>query len=183
MDHGPWTVEVHNNFYFLRQITVALETIVRGTEVISCFSQSKDELVLEFYSKTRHLFLVASLQPELQCLSFPPKYNRARKNSIDLFPEIIGQSVLGVRQFTNERSLALRIGESMLLIFKMHGKQSNVILRGREGASTVFRHNLPADCDLDPETLDRDIDWSRETFEEKQDDLRSLYVTFGRPVW
>lgn len=173
---------MHNNYYFLRQLSVALNTIVRDTEIISCFSQSKDELVLEFYSKEQHLFLVASLQPELQCLSFPTKYNRARKNSIDLFPEIIGQSVLGVRQFTNERSLALRLGETML-IFKMHGKQSNIILSGPGSDATVFRHNLPADLELDPETLDRNIDWSREAFEAKQDDLRSLYITFGRPVW
>lgn len=174
---------MHNNYYFLRQLTAALDERVRNTQIISCFSQSKDELVIEFYSKAQHLFLVASLQPELQCLTFPATFHRARKNSIDLFPEIIGQTVHGLRQFTNERSMALRIGESIQLVFKMHGKQSNVILRGPEGVVTVFRNNLPADLELNPDTLDRDVDWSRQAFEAKQEDLKSLYFTFGRPVW
>ncbi len=174
---------MHNNFYFLRQLSVALDTIVRDTQIISCFSQDKDELVIEFYSKAEHFFVIASLLPELQCITFPATYKRARKNSIDLFPEIVGQNVHGVRQFTNERSLAFHIGESMQLVFKMHGKQSNVILCGPERAVAVFRHNLPADLNLDPNTLDREINWSREAFDTKRDDLRAHYFTFGRPVW
>ncbi|MDZ4714675.1 MAG: NFACT RNA binding domain-containing protein [Cytophagales bacterium] len=174
---------MHNNFYFLRQLSNSLEKRIQGFTVVSCFSQNKDELIFEFNSGGASFFLKATLGAEFQCLSFPSGFSRARKNSIDLWEEIIMKKVTGARQFQNERSFALLLEGSLAVVFKMHGKQANVLLFQDQRAIKIFRNNFAADADLTLKDLDRTIDWSWESFQGNQDDLARTYVTLGKPVW
>lgn len=174
---------MHNNFFFLRALAVELDGLLQGFTLVSSFSQSKDELVIEFNNGTRSIFLKASLLPELQCLSFPATFHRARRNSIDLFSEVLMKPVTGVYVFRNERSLGIRLEDAYEIIFKMHGQQANVILVQQGKVVSVFRNNFPADQTLDPALLHRDIDWSFESFQQHQQDLASYYTTLGTLSW
>lgn len=125
----------------------------------------------------------ASLLPDLSCLSFPDNFQRARRNSVNLFPEVIGRRVLGVRQFNNERSFALTLSDGYDLLFKMHGNRTNIILFYQGLVSELFRNKLMADRTLRLDTLDREIDWSEDFFLRNRDNLRAAYFTFGKVVW
>jgi predicted ribosome quality control (RQC) complex YloA/Tae2 family protein len=116
-------------------------------------------------------------------LSFPSSVERARKNSIDLFTAVIGHRVKGLRQFRNERSFAIELEEEKVILFKMHGSRSNVLLFENANAVELFRHNLPADADLHLQNLDRDIDWSHDAFIAHLSTPEKLYFTFGKIVW
>ena len=37
---------MHNNYYFLKQLSPVLEEKLEGLELVECFSQNKDELIL-----------------------------------------------------------------------------------------------------------------------------------------
>ncbi len=174
---------MHNNFYYLRQVTTHLEARLEGAVASECFSQNKDELILRFETRAKSFYIRASLSPVVSCLSFPGNFERARKNSVDLMPSIIGTRVLGLRQFTNERSFAILLSDRQMLLFKMHGNRTNIILLTDNRASDVFRKNLAADFAIDPDHLDREIDWSREFFLNHVDELRATYFTFGKVVW
>lgn len=174
---------MHNNFYFLRQLTRSLESTLKDSVISECFSQSKDELILRFESGTDSRFIKASLSPQLSCLSFPADFQRARKNSVDLFPALIGSRVASVRQFENERSFALVLSDGQMLVFKMHANRTNVLLFKEGAVADLFRKNLTADANLNIATLDRTIDWSYERFKGCANDLRALYFTFGKIVW
>ncbi len=174
---------MHNNYYFLRQLSVELEKTLSGFTLVSCFSQNKDELVLELNNTAHSFFIKATLLPDFQCLSFPDIFHRAKKNSIDLFPEIILQPVKGIRQFNNERSLAVLLGQQYALVFKMHGRQANVILFEGQQVKAVFRNNFQADLELKLSGLDRSIDWSNQNFAAHQHDMEATYFTFGKTVW
>ena len=145
---------MHNNFYFLRQLSSELAHRLEGYSIVSCFSQNKDELILEFNNTRTSFFVKADLQPEFQCLSFPEKFSRARKNSIDLFPEIILQPVSTVRQFNNERSFAIVFKNAEALVFKMHGTRANVVLYRGQTAVDLFKNNFSADLEVPLNTLD-----------------------------
>jgi predicted ribosome quality control (RQC) complex YloA/Tae2 family protein len=160
-----------------------LESTLGGSVVSECFSQSKDELILRFEIREHFFVIRASLLPDLSCLSFPENFQRARKNSVDLFPEIIGRRVVGVRQFSNERSFSLAFSDGFNLLFKMHGNRTNVILFDKGVVLDLFRKNLSADLDLTLETLDRSIDFSHAFFLDNREKLRSVYFTFGKIVW
>lgn len=174
---------MHNNFYFLRQLSSALESALSGAVVSECFSQSKDELVLRFETMDQPFLIRASLAPELSCLSFPDVFQRARKNSVDLFPELAGRRVTGIRQFNNERSFSIAFSGGYILLFKMHGNRTNLVLFHNGAPIQRFRNSIDADSELDLQTLDRDIDWSHDAFVQHAHDLKRLYFTFGKRVW
>lgn len=87
---------MHNNYYFLRQISSRLNQKLRGFTLVSCFSQNKDELVFEFNDSKESFFIKADLQPDFSCLTFPESFKRARKNSIDLFNDVLMRKVIDV---------------------------------------------------------------------------------------
>lgn len=174
---------MHTNYYFLKQLSQQLNKKIVGYTIVSCFSQNKDELVIELNDSQHSFFIKASLLPQFCCLSFPDVFHRARKNSIDLFNEILLKQVKNVRQFENERCFALELEAGMTLLFKMHGTRSNLILFTGDKAIALFRNHLEADYQISLSTLDRPIDFSREAFTTNKENLSALYVTFGKWVW
>jgi predicted ribosome quality control (RQC) complex YloA/Tae2 family protein len=174
---------VHNNYYFLRQLTSSLRQVIKGAVVSECYSQAKDEIILRFETHSGSYFIKANLNPSFSIISFPPTVERAKKNSIDLFPAMIGYRVTDVRQFLNERCFALELEEGKTFLFKMHGNRSNVILFEGRGPVDRFRKNLLQDASLDLDALDKLIDWSYDSFLMQQDEPEKLYFTFGKLVW
>lgn len=154
-----------------------------GYTLVSCFSQNKGELVIEFNNSKQSFFVKATLLPQFCCLSFPESFNRARKNSIDLFNEILLKKVMGVRQFENERCFSLELSDSYHLLFKMHGNRGNIILFQDSAPISLFRNQLKADLKLSLSTLDRPLDFSFEQFEKIYPNLSTHYVTFGTLIW
>jgi len=174
---------VHNNYYFLRQFSRSLHEKISGAVVSECFSQQKDELIIRFEIGDTPFFLKASLASAFTCLAVPNQFQRAKRNSADIFPDLIGQRVTGVRQFENERSFALLLSDGVTMLFKMHGNRSNIILLQDNEVIGLFRNNLLADESLAIDQMDRTIDWSYEAFVAARASLPSLYFTFGKPVW
>jgi predicted ribosome quality control (RQC) complex YloA/Tae2 family protein len=173
---------LHNNFYFIRQLSQALDQKLKGFTLVSCFSQNREELVLEFNNSTESFFLKASLQPAFCCLSFPSSFNRAKKNSIDLFQVGILKKIVSIRQFENERSFLIELGEGVSLLFKMHGSQSNIILLQNGSVEEIFRNQFQNDFDIFLPGLDKTINWSKEHFVKHLDELQKTYFTFGKSV-
>lgn len=174
---------MHNNYYFLRQLSSQLNSKLVGYSVVSCFSQNKDELVIELNDAQNSFFIKASLSPELSCLSFPTQFHRARKNSVDLFDKIILKKIIGVKQFTNERSFLLELDGSIALLFKMHGNFANVLLTEQNKVVKIFRSSLSTDNDTVVDALHKTIDFSKENFVANLSRLEKTYFTFGKTVW
>ena len=177
------SLPLHNNYYFLRQLSLSIEKMIAGTVISECFSQDKDELVFRFETHAGSRYIKASVLPDFSCLFFPSDFNRARKNSVDLFNAAVGRRVMGVRQFRNERSFAILLSDSFSVLFKMHGNRANVLLFENENPVELFRKNVEADRALQIYAMDRDIDWSYDAFENNLGNLPGIYFTFGKIVW
>lgn len=174
---------MHNNYYFLKQLCLELDNKLKGSVISACFSQNKDELIIRFETHTVPFFIKASLLSNFSCLSFPDNFSRARKNSADLFESLIGQRVISVKQFKNERSFALNFENYFSLLFKMHGNRANIILFENRNVIELFKNSIQTDKEIDLTMLDRVIDWSYENFVANQDKLNQTYFTFGKVVW
>lgn len=174
---------MHNNYYLLRKLAEELTPQLTGGVISECFSQNKEELVVRIEQGRQSFYIKANLQPAFSCLSFPAVFHRAKKNSVDLFPDCIGLRIEGIRSFTNERSLALSLSENYSLLFKMHGNRSNSILFKGDVVHELFRNNLEADEGLQLTSLDKHIDWSEEAFLKALPTLKQQYFTFGKIVW
>ncbi len=170
---------MHNNYYFIRQISNSLEDRISGWTLISCFSQNKNELIFEFSQNAQQFFIRASLSPEFSCLSFPTEFNRTRKNSVDLFPELMGAKFISVYQFENERSFSISFDNALQLLFKLHGARSNILLCQGQEVKSLFRNKIVKDKALIPETLNRPMDQNYGAFINAGFDYKKLFPTFN----
>jgi len=171
---------MHNNYFFLRQLSDQLKKELTGFSIAQIFSQVKDELIISLYKKTEERFINAHLAPQFCCLSFPEAFNRARKNSVDLFPLIIDHEILDVCQIEHDRSFYFQCTDDLQLLFKMHGNRSNVVLIQQEKVVDVFKKNLKQDFHLTLDQLTGQINLDRKSFEIHQGDYKKLIPTFGK---
>jgi predicted ribosome quality control (RQC) complex YloA/Tae2 family protein len=174
---------VHNSYFFLVHLSATLAEKLQGFVLVSCFSQNKDEMVLEFNNSKSSFFIKASLQPSFCCLSFPQVFHRAKKNSVDLFSEALMKKVVSVTQFENERSFLIQLEARVSLLFKMHGSQSNIILLQEGKVMSIFKNQFQTDWEIDCQKLNRTIDWSRAGFLQSQQHLKTNYFTLSREFW
>ena len=144
------------NYYFLKRLVPELEATIRGGILAACFSQEKDELILGF-QKQYDFYIRATLTHRFSCLSFPEDFRRSRKNSANLFPQLVGQMVKALRLCENERAFFIEF-ERHSLLFKLHGNRSNIILFAEDGTRILFKNQLKGDLALDPSQLDRPIE-------------------------
>jgi predicted ribosome quality control (RQC) complex YloA/Tae2 family protein len=178
---------LHNNFYFLRQLSRELDKKLTGSLLLSCFSQNKDELILGFASdKPPHteFYIKAFLDSRFACLHFPGEFHRSRRNSVDLFQDATDKKVSGVRQLENERSFAIMMeGDEHAayyqLLFKMHGRHANIIWLAEKKVEDIFKHQLMKDQTLDIDRLPRQITHSYENFLQHKVKPNKMYPTLG----
>ncbi|MCS7018927.1 MAG: NFACT RNA binding domain-containing protein [Cytophagales bacterium] len=174
---------MHNNYYVLQLLTQQLAEKLMGLSLVTCFSQLKDELILGFANENQQFYIRANLNPEACYLSFPEEVSRARQNSIELFRPALGCRVLAVRQYLNERCFSVHFETDKVLLFKMHGQRSNIILfepnpTGDLQAEELFHNKQEKDRLLRLETLDRPLNQSREAF--FANGLQATFPTFDR---
>lgn len=172
---------MHLNYHFLKYLAPALEEAYTGQKIISCFSQSKDELIIETEGKSTIRYIRAHLLPPQVYLSFPEQYHRAKRNTINLFQELIGDSILKCAVFSFERAFYFDLESGKKLVFKLHGNRSNVLLYQKEEAtpSLLFRNEIREDKELDWKSLEKPLDLSREHFVELEGNASQFLPTLG----
>ncbi|HEX8507013.1 MAG TPA: NFACT RNA binding domain-containing protein [Hymenobacter sp.] len=143
---------MHTNYYFLRQLAPALTERLRGYRVAVCFSQEKDELVVGLTDGAQEFWLKAQLGATFPALALPETFQRARANSVDLFPDLLGQQVETVAAWPQDRVLQVNFRSGARLVFKLYGPRPNAIFRTAPDApAQLFQQKLLADADLRPQ--------------------------------
>jgi predicted ribosome quality control (RQC) complex YloA/Tae2 family protein len=180
---------VHQNYYFLKQLAPRLNQELAGKKFVEAFSQEKDEIVLVFAASQvdevlqNPFFIKATLRPDFACLSFPDKFDRARRNSVNLFTHLYDQPILHVRVFHNERAIEIIFKSGEVLVLKLFGNRSNLISFDKDGVvSQLFNNKLATDYTLALNTLDRPIDQSFEAYVNQGLRFEPLFPTFGKLV-
>jgi predicted ribosome quality control (RQC) complex YloA/Tae2 family protein len=175
---------VQNNYYFLKKLTDCLKAFLLGWRLAECYSQNKDELVMGFMepSSGKEFYIRALLRPDFCCLSFPERLNRAKKNSVDIFPELVDLKVSGVHQFINERAFLLELTNDRSLLFKMHGNRSNIILCKNGKPEEIFNSRLQQDINIELSSLDRPMDQNYPQFIKEEGNYKKLFPTFGKTI-
>ena len=174
---------MHNSYFLLKSLSKELQSRLKGYSVVSCFSQAKDELIFEFNDTKNSFFVKAYLSSSFSCLSFPESFARARKNSVDIFPEVILKKVASVQQFENERSFMIHLADGFGLLFKMHGSRSNIILFDQTKAIKIFRNQLKEDFDIHPDRISRVLHWTFDYFNQNKMELHKTFFTLGSESW
>lgn len=174
---------MYNNYFLFKALADELRPVLRGGVVSACFSQSRDELIVQIELSDKSFFIRALVLPVFSCISFPSGFQRARKNSIDLFEPLVGQQIDDVLVVENDRSFYLQFRSGARLLFKMHGNRSNVIFIKPGFTNLIFKNQLTADFQLTIQSLRKDIFYTRQAFEENLHNPEAYFLTLGKPVW
>lgn len=172
---------MHLNYHFLKYLAPALSQAFAGQKISACFSQNKDELILETEGITGNRAVRAHLLPPQVYLSFPEQFHRAKRNTINLFQELIGDQIENCAVFSFERAFFFELASGKKLVFKLHGNRSNVLLYQKENdtPSLLFRNEIKEDKELDWKSLDRNLELSRNRFIELEGNASQFLPTLG----
>ncbi|WP_339753709.1 NFACT RNA binding domain-containing protein [Algoriphagus aquimarinus] len=172
---------MHLNYHFLQYLCPELEKAFLGKKIIACFSQNKDELILETEDAEESRFIRAHFLPPQIYLSFPDSFPRAKRNSIDLFKELIGEEIIGCNVLSFERAFYFSFRSGKTLLFKLHANRSNVLLYENDAAipTKLFRNGIVEDRDLDWKSLSISYDLSWESFEKLEGNASQFLPTLG----
>lgn len=172
---------MHLNYHFLKFLAPALNERFAGSEILACFSQSKDELIIETAGHQGTLPIRAHLLPPQVYLSFPDQFHRAKRNSVNLFAELMGDKIEKCGVFSFERAFFFDLESGKKLVFKLHGNRSNVLLYQQEGKmpALLFRNEIKEDKELDWKTLDRSLDLSYDHFVDLEGNASQFLPTLG----
>ena len=140
---------MHTNYYFLRLLAPALTEKLAGFRVVSCFSQEKDELVVGLRNGPAEFWLKAQLGAAFPALALPETFQRARTNSVDLLPALLGREVQSVVPWPQDRLLTITFRDQATLTFKLYGPRPNAVFRPAPAApAELFHQAYIADADL-----------------------------------
>lgn len=171
---------MHNNYFFLRKLAAELNTLLSGTELLTCFSQEKDEVVLGFSNNS---YLKCILKPDFSSVIVVEDFSRARKNSVSLWEELYGIEVKEIRIFENERAIRITLGEDYTLVIKLFGNRPNLLIYKGSGQIAMFNNKLLTDKRLELEDFNRELPADFETFENLDGDYRKQFFTFGKDLF
>lgn len=169
---------MHLNYHFLKFLVPSLTEKFQGQAILACFSQSKDELVLE----TEVGFIRAHLLPPQVYLAFPDTFHRAKRNSIDLFESVLGEVIADFQMVNFERAFWMRFRSGKRLLFKLHGNRSNILLYqpGDNKPDLLFRNEISEDKQLDSESIEVDLSLNWETFQNLEGNASQFLPTLGK---
>ncbi len=151
-------------------------------QLCEAFSQDKDELILGFANENTQLYAKATLKSEFTCVHFLEDFARARRNSVNLFTELQGKNITHITQSAFERAFSIGFEDEYTLLFKMHGKFSNIILFQAGKFIIAFHKKLEQDRNITLEGLDKTIDFSLKGFEEAGADFSKFLPTLGKEI-
>ena len=177
---------MHLNYYFIRQIAFRLQEVLQGKSLSEAYTQNKDEIIFRYDdfnkppdNRGTTFFIRAYLTSVFCCLTFPGQHQRKRRNSTDLFRNIVGIEILEVKPFENERAFTIRFRDAFQLVFKLFGNRSNILLFHNNTCIEMFHNKMTGDAKLNPSALDRHISADYTAFVQKPD-LKSTFPVLGK---
>ncbi len=150
--------------------------------VHSCYSQDKDELVIQFAETEQEHYLHLILRQNFSMIRVPANLSRARKNSIELFGELKNAEVQKVFCVENERCIAILLDHGLSIVLKMFGHQSNVLVCRDRVPFKIFKNNLKDDLKLSVDSLGGPISMDKEHLIGHNWDFTRLSPTWGGKV-
>lgn len=173
---------MHCNYHFFRHLVPALNARLEGSLLACCFSQEKDEMVLGFTSEENDFYIKCSVNGQNSGFFFLENFQRAKRNSVDLWPKCVGQKVIGIQVAKNERAIMLKLQGNLCILFKMYGSRSNILLFKEQDLIQVFNHKLTEDHDKKLFEYHRSLNQDWEQFKMENGDTKKIYHTWGKLV-
>jgi len=119
------------NYHTLKNLIVQIKPKLVHSQVVEAFTQEKDTLhIIIAGEEALALELNATGQGYIFLRS---KFERARKNSLDIFPEIFGNEIRDVLIYKADRIIEILLSSGLKLIFQFFTGKVNFFLLNQKG--------------------------------------------------
>ncbi|MCH6576005.1 MAG: DUF814 domain-containing protein, partial [Bacteroidetes bacterium] len=112
--------------------------ILPGNKVYNIFTQEKDKLIIEFGEEDAVKFLEVYVNPGQPHINIRTSYSRAKKNTIDVFPEAHWQIISSIKIADDDRIIKIDL-KSAALFFTIRGKYTNVLFIKEDNTISSFK--------------------------------------------
>ncbi len=96
------------HYYTLYKIAQEVSAHCKGALLTECFTQDKGTLVVCFERGAERWYVEYSLDVRSGGMSMRKDFHRARSNTVDLFPQLLGRTVEAVTMADHERVMTIR---------------------------------------------------------------------------
>lgn len=116
------------NYFFLNRHLIEIRDYIRDKKILSVFTQEKEKLIIEFENSEQNIFLEICVNHSLPYFLVRDFYIRKKKNSLDLFSELIDKKIIECLIAENDRVIAFLLEDNLTGLFTVRGKLTNFYL-------------------------------------------------------
>lgn len=135
------------NYFFLNRLIVEANTSLKGSIITSIFSQEKDKIIIEARNNNSYKYLEISVNPGFPYLTIKDTFNRAKKNTVNVFNEILPADFLLFEIAESDRIIKICLPKGGIY-FTIRGKYTNIFLLDEDGYISFFK-NMPVEFSKD----------------------------------
>ncbi len=115
---------MYKSYYFLNRYIIELRQKLINHKVKEIFSQEKDKLIFHLYGD-KEIYLEISVNPGDPFINVKDKFNRARKNTVNFFPQLIGSVIKNVLIASDDRIVLISTNQGEIY-FAIRGQFTNI---------------------------------------------------------
>ncbi|MCX7737251.1 MAG: NFACT RNA binding domain-containing protein [Candidatus Kapabacteria bacterium] len=115
------------NYHTLKHTVKEFKQLI-GFKVIEVFSQEKDILVFSLYDGETFRHIIFDATTDLSCIYLKNQFHRAKANSVDLFPDVVGEIIQDIGLLENERIIDIKCIHTNIIFFLFGGAKSNCLI-------------------------------------------------------
>lgn len=173
---------MHDNYYVLKELSVYLDNVLSGAEIIECFSQEKNHLIIHFVKSHKEIFLEFSSGKDFPYLILRENYTKAKKNVAIIFKILSGRKVKKIFIKNDDRLINFELSDSSEFIFSFIKGRLNIILvlndiitDSFKESSSLINNNIKNYFSSKPAKI-YDVKNIKDYF-------KSGYIRFGKLYW
>jgi len=138
---------VFTNWLTYCRIAEELDAQLRGARIEDVFTQQKNELVIDIDTAMGPRALVFSTLPRMASLQVKDDFARARRNSLDLLPDLAGDQITGVAIADSDRIIRFSLGSGRSLYALLFPVRANLLLYDGESLVDSYKqYDIAADA-------------------------------------
>lgn len=126
------------NYFILNRFVLEANSSLIGYRIISAFTQEKEKLLFELSNGIQSKFIEISTSSHFEYITLRDNYSRAKRNTIDFFPNHIPSAIVSFEISDSDRVIKIHLDNTAIYFF-LRGKYSNVILIDQFNMVEVFK--------------------------------------------
>ena len=165
---------MYNNYFLLNQLAKIWTENWKGLEVHECFSQAKREFIIRIGEGV----IQCQLKSRDAYIRSPKSFHRAKKNTVNILPDLIGLRLELIQAVAYDRALIFTFSENHILYIKLHNAGANAVLyKNNELEDRFISAEEPVNLNL--EDLCTQIP-DKTVFDAENGNIKSVFPPIGK---